>query len=169
MRRNVGPVAWAVLEALAEHAVVDGTTTMSYRSVRDIAADLHLANDTVARALRRLADHGLAQHRADRSTTGRFATGHYLLTLPPDVLTPTTTTAPTPPNQPTDITTQPDHHTTTPTHRTPTTRPTQPTHQRTPPMTTTRTPTTTPNPTARICTMVRGEARRASQRGVRPC
>lgn len=98
VRRNVGPVAWAVLEALAEHAVVDGTTTMSYRSVRDIAADLHLANDTVARALRRLSDHGLAQHRADRSTTGRFATGHYLLTLPPDVLTPTTTTAPTPPN-----------------------------------------------------------------------
>lgn len=99
VRRNVGPVAWAVLEALTEHAVVDGTTTMSYRSVRDIAADLHLANDTVARALRRLADHGLAQHRADRSTTGRFATGHYLLTLPPDVLTPTTTTAPTPPTE----------------------------------------------------------------------
>lgn len=98
VRRNVGPVAWAVLEALAEHAVVDGTTTMSYRSVRDIAADLHLANDTVARALRRLADHGLAQYRADRSATGRFATGHYLLTLPPEVLTATTTTAPTPPN-----------------------------------------------------------------------
>ena len=98
VRRNVGPVAWAVLEALAEHAVHDGTTTMSYRSVRDIAADLHLANDTVARALRRLADHGLAQHRADRSTTGRFATGHYLLTLPPDVLTATATTAPTRPN-----------------------------------------------------------------------
>ena len=111
VRRNVGPVAWAVLEALAEHAVVDGTTTMSYRSVRDIAADLHLANDTVARALRRLADHGLAQHRADRSTTGRFATGHYLLTLPPDVLTPTTTTAPTPPtNRPTS----PPNPTTTP-------------------------------------------------------
>lgn len=97
VRRNVGPVAWAVLEALAEHAVVDGTTTMSYRSVRDLASDLHLANDTVARALRRLADHGLAEHCSDRSTTGRFATGHYLLTLPPDVLTPTTTTTPTPP------------------------------------------------------------------------
>ena len=102
VRRNIGPVAWAVLEALAEHAVVDGTTTMSYRSVRDIAADLHLANDTVARALRRLADHGLAQHRSDRSATGRFATGHYLLTLPPDVIAPTMTTAPTPPtNRPT--------------------------------------------------------------------
>ena len=99
VRRNVGPVAWAVLEALAERAVVDGATTMSYRSVRDLAADLHLANDTVARALRRLADHGIAQHSADRSATGRFATGHYLLTLPPDVLTPTTTTAPTPPTQ----------------------------------------------------------------------
>jgi DNA-binding transcriptional MocR family regulator len=101
VRRNVGPVAWVVLEALAEHAIVDGTTTMSYRSVRDIAADLHLANDTVASALRRLAGHGLAQHRSDRSTTGRFATGHYLLTLPPHVLTPTTSHSPTsPPNRP---------------------------------------------------------------------
>lgn len=112
VRRNVGPVAWAVLEALAEHAVVDGTTTMSYRSVRELAADLHLANDTVARALRRLADHGLAQHRADRSTTGRFATGHYLLTLPPDVLTPITTTAPTAPTTPPTTTTTPPTKTT---------------------------------------------------------
>ena len=102
VRRNVGPVAWAVLEALAEHAVIDGTTTMSYRSVRDIAADLHIANDTVARALRRLADHGLVEHHSDRSITGRFATGHYLLTLPPDVLTPTPTNPrSTPPNRPT--------------------------------------------------------------------
>jgi DNA-binding transcriptional MocR family regulator len=101
VRRSVGPAAWVVLEALAEHAIVDGTTTMSHRSVRDLATDLHLANDTVARALRRLADHGLAQHRSDRSTTGRFATGHYLLTLPPDVLTPTTSHSPTsPPSRP---------------------------------------------------------------------
>jgi len=114
VRRNVGPVAWAVLEALAEQAVIDGTTTMSYRSVRDLAADLRLANDTVARALRRLADHGLAQHRADRSTTGRFATGHYVLTLPPDVLTP----APTDPTSPpTNRPTSPPSPTTTPRHR----------------------------------------------------
>ena len=116
VRRNVGPVAWAVLEALAERAVVDGTTTMSYRSVRDLAADLNLANDTVARALRRLADHGLAQHRSDRSTTGRFATGHYLLTLPPDVLTQTRTATPTPltkrPTSPPTTTTTPQDQTT---------------------------------------------------------
>ena len=111
VRRNVGPVAWAVLEALAEHAVIDGTTTMSYRSVRDLAADLHLANDTVARALRRLADHGFARHRSDRSTTGRFATGHYLLTLPPDVLTPSLTNPPSPPTNPP---TSPRNPTTTP-------------------------------------------------------
>ena len=111
VRRNVGPVAWAVLEALAEHAVIDGTATMSHRSVRDLAADLQLANDTVARALRRLADHGFAQHRSDRSATGRFAIGHYLLTLPPDVLTPTTTHSPTSPRNrpkpPTNPTTTP--------------------------------------------------------------
>lgn len=114
VRRNVGPVAWAVLEALAEHAVADGPTTMSYRSVRDIAADLHLANDTVARALRRLADHGLAQHRSDRSTTGRFATGHYLLTLPPDVLTATPTD---PPTLPTNRSKSPPKPITTPRRR----------------------------------------------------
>lgn len=99
VRRNVGPVAWAVLEALASCAVVDGADTVTYRSVRDIAADLHLANDTVARALQRLADHGLAAHRSARSTTGRFAAGHYVLTLPPDVLTPTPTKPPTPPTK----------------------------------------------------------------------
>ena len=114
VRRNVGPVAWAVLEALAEHAVIDGTTTMSYRSVRDIAADLHLANDTVARALRRLADHGIVEHRSDRSTTGRFAIGHYLLTLPPDVLTPTPTN---PPPSPINRPTRPASPTTTPRHQ----------------------------------------------------
>lgn len=116
VRRNVGPVAWAVLEALAEHAVIDGATTMSYRSVRDIAADLHLANDTVARALRRLADHGFARHRCDRSITGRFATGHYLLTLPPDVLTPIAANPSTPstkrPRPPPTPTTTPRHQST---------------------------------------------------------
>lgn len=88
LRRNVGPTAWVVLEALAEHAVVDVDSTMSYRSVRDLAAELGLANDTVARALRRLADHHLVQHRAARSDVGRFAAGHYLLTLPPEAMTP---------------------------------------------------------------------------------
>ncbi len=97
VRRNTGPVAWAVLETLVEHAVVADTMTVSYRSVRDLAGDLRLANDTVARALRRLADYGLVEHCADRSATGRFATGHYVLTLPPDVLAPTTKTEPTPP------------------------------------------------------------------------
>lgn len=85
VRRNVGPIAWAVLEALSERAVFDGTSTVSYRSVRDVAGDLHLANDTVARALRRLGDLGYLHHEAERSTTGRFGAGRYVLTLPPDV------------------------------------------------------------------------------------
>lgn len=97
VRRNVGPVAWAVREALAEHEDTEDRATVSYRSVRDLATDLGLSNDTIARALRRLAAHGLAQHHAERSSAGRFAKGHYLLSLPPDVLFRTAIAAPTPP------------------------------------------------------------------------
>ncbi len=98
LRRSVGPTAWVVLEALAEHAVVDADSTMSYRSVRDLAAELGLANDTVARALRRLTDQHLVEHRRARSDVGRFAAGHYLLTLPPEAITPTPPHHPEPPS-----------------------------------------------------------------------
>jgi hypothetical protein len=85
LRRTVGPVAWSVLEAIMEHARDDSGRTVSGRSVRDLAAELRLANDTVARALRRLADTGLVVHESDRESSGRFGAGRYILTLPPDV------------------------------------------------------------------------------------
>ena len=47
---------------------------------------LGVANDTVARALRRLDAAGLAHHEADRDTSGRFGAGRYVLTLPPDLI-----------------------------------------------------------------------------------
>lgn len=85
MRRTIGPIAWIVLEVLSEHAHDEGGRTVSCRSVRDIAAELRLADDTVARALRRLADSRLVVHEADRGPEGRFGFGRYVLTLPPNV------------------------------------------------------------------------------------
>jgi DNA-binding transcriptional MocR family regulator len=94
MRRTVGPVAWSVLEVIAEHAHDDRGRAVSCRSVRDLAVELRLANDTVARALRRLADTGLIVHEADRESSGRFGTGRYVLTLPPNVFDPTSARVP---------------------------------------------------------------------------
>ena len=100
VRRAVGPTAWAVLESLAANAgEIDGET-VSYESVRRIAAALDLAKDTVARALRRLADADLVVYVPGRSDDGRFATSYYRLAFPPDLFlefvaaTPAIETAP---------------------------------------------------------------------------
>jgi hypothetical protein len=85
LRRTLGPVAWAVLEVLAETAELHGDRTVSCCSVRGLATELRLASDTVARALRRLADSGLLHHESDRDAGGRFGLGRYVLTLPPNV------------------------------------------------------------------------------------
>jgi hypothetical protein len=98
LRRSVGPVAWSVLEAVAEHREPDGERTVSYRSVRELAAELRLANDTVARALRKLGDAGLVRHESDREVSGRFGSCRYVLTLPPNVFDVATDSEhPTPP------------------------------------------------------------------------
>jgi hypothetical protein len=85
LRRTIGPVGWAVLEVLAERVELYGDRTVSCCSVRGLAAELRLASDTVARALHRLADAGLLHHEADRDASGRFGSGRYVLTLPPNV------------------------------------------------------------------------------------
>ena len=85
LRGTIGPVAWAVLEVVAERSDPREEGTVSCSSVRGLATELHLANDTVARALRRLAQAGLLHYAADRDATGRFGSGRYVLTLPPNV------------------------------------------------------------------------------------
>jgi DNA-binding transcriptional MocR family regulator len=85
-RRAVGPIAWCVLEHLAETAEHRAGNTVSYESVRSTAGALGFANDTVARALRRLADAGLITYVPSRAVDGRFASSHYRLTLPANVL-----------------------------------------------------------------------------------
>lgn len=74
-----------MLEHLAETAEDRAGNTVSYETVRSTASALGLANDTVARALRRLADAGLITHIPGRSVDGRFASSHYRLTFPADV------------------------------------------------------------------------------------
>jgi hypothetical protein len=90
LRGTVGPVASAVLEVVAERLDRREDRTVSCCSVRGLATELHLASDTVARALRRLADAGLLHHEADRDASGRFGSGRYVLTLPPNVFDLTT-------------------------------------------------------------------------------
>jgi hypothetical protein len=85
MRRAVGSIAWCVLEHLAETAEDRAGNTVSYETVRSTAGALGLANDTVARALRRLADAGLTTYVPGRAVDGRFASSHYRLTFTADV------------------------------------------------------------------------------------
>jgi hypothetical protein len=88
VRRRLGPVAWVVLECLAEHAVARGDVPVSCRSVRGLADELDLSKDSVARALQRLRRDGLVAHVGDRGDDGRFGRGHYVLSLPADVFAP---------------------------------------------------------------------------------
>jgi hypothetical protein len=84
-RRAVGSIAWCVLEHLAENAEDRAGATVSYESVRSAAGAVGYANDTVARALRRLADAGLITYVPSHSVNGRFSSSHYRLTFPADV------------------------------------------------------------------------------------
>lgn len=74
LRRRLGPVAWFVLEELvpsADDAAVVET------SVRALAGDLSLNNDTVARALGRLRAEGLVVAEPQPNDGGRFGAGRY--------------------------------------------------------------------------------------------
>ncbi len=83
IRRRLGPIAWVVLECLAESSVDCAGESVSFESVRGIAELLGLAKDTVARALRRLADEALVIFVASRQHDGRFGPSHYRLSFPP--------------------------------------------------------------------------------------
>lgn len=85
VRRAVGPIAWVLLEHLAETSVDFDGETVSHESVRRLSDALDLAKDTVARALRRLAGAGLVAHVPTRSDDGSFGPSHYRLTPPPDL------------------------------------------------------------------------------------
>jgi DNA-binding transcriptional MocR family regulator len=88
LRRAIGPTAWVVLEALVQSA--DSTATddfMTRQSIRDLAVELGLAKDTVARAVRVLREVGLLSHTQGRGNAGVFEPGRYVISLPNDVFT----------------------------------------------------------------------------------
>ena len=84
----VGPTAWVVLETLLHDAEPTGSDEYAaHRSIRDLAAEIGLAKDTVARAIRALREVGLISHAQRRSGAGTFDPGRYAISLPNDVAT----------------------------------------------------------------------------------
>jgi hypothetical protein len=93
--RQVGPTAWAVLEL----AVARGDGRVSAVSARRVAAELGVAKDTAARALRALTGAGLLDPMPRRRSGGRFEPGGYRLHVPVDVLAPDADRAETTPRR----------------------------------------------------------------------
>lgn len=87
LRRELGPLAWFVLEELVLAADEDpGTGELrSGVGVRDLAASLGMSKDTVARGLHGLIAAGLVCRAVHRANTGRFGSSRYVLSLPPGV------------------------------------------------------------------------------------
>jgi hypothetical protein len=98
VRRAVGPTAWVALEVLAARAGAGSGRSVVAASVRHTATALGLSKNATHRAIRRLIDAGLVEPTQQRSPDGRYLTGNYWLTIPPDVLTvePAAELAPTP-------------------------------------------------------------------------
>ena len=80
LRRELGPLVWAVLEDIAMDAQPVGGEFVAETNVRRLAANLGVSKDTVARALRRLDDRSLVTRRpARRELGGTFAPATYAL------------------------------------------------------------------------------------------
>lgn len=79
VRRQLGPVAWAVLEDALCDVDMDASGRLTARtSVRRVAASLGVSKDTAARALTRLLELGLLiRHGGARAGDGTFSTGSY--------------------------------------------------------------------------------------------
>lgn len=103
VRREIGAVAWVVLEQLCATAVHDPDLEdlVVATSTRALAGSLGFSKDTAARALHVLREAGLVCAMPVRGAGGRFDSPRYLITTPHDVLRPQTisarTTRTTPP------------------------------------------------------------------------
>lgn len=82
LRRQLGLTAWAVLEELVAHSHEPIECCLADASVRGLATDLGLSKDTIARALRRLGNVGIAVAEQRRTAAGTFATGTYRIAIP---------------------------------------------------------------------------------------
>jgi DNA-binding MarR family transcriptional regulator len=83
-RRELGPLAWLVLEELALHAGQDGEAGIltSAVGVRDLAGALGISKDTAARGVARLIGKRLVRREIERDRGGRFGSSRYVLALP---------------------------------------------------------------------------------------
>ena len=82
LRRALGPTSWMVLEELLLHSTGPADACVARVSVRALAASLGLAKDTTGRAIRRLRDTGLVTVTQQRTESGVFDTGTYLIAVP---------------------------------------------------------------------------------------
>lgn len=83
-RRSLDPTAWVVLEelVLAADTEAAGSTVLAPTSVRALASQLGLSKDTVASALRRLANAGIVRRQDERDAgSGRFGHSRYVVDL----------------------------------------------------------------------------------------
>ena len=82
LRRPLGPTSWVVLEELLLCSTGPADACVAQVSVRALAASLGLAKDTVGRAIRRLRYAGLVTVTQQRTDSGIFDTGTYLIAVP---------------------------------------------------------------------------------------
>lgn len=74
LRRQLGLTAWVALEELVAHSHGPIECCLADASVRGLATELGLSKDTIARALRRLGNVGIAVAEQRRTAAGTFAT-----------------------------------------------------------------------------------------------
>lgn len=86
LKRQLGPMAWAVLEDVALDAEADEAGRLvATTSTRRVADNLGLTPGTTARALARLRSMGLVSHTRHDGPAGRFGLSAYVLAAIPGV------------------------------------------------------------------------------------
>jgi DNA-binding transcriptional ArsR family regulator len=82
-RRDLGAVAWSILEALALASAEDHGVWSATTNARELARRLDIGKDRAAAALSTLRRAGLVVAHTNReATTSRFAASHYEVRLP---------------------------------------------------------------------------------------
>lgn len=82
-RRQLGVVAWSVLEAVALSGSTEDGAWVATTNARDLAAQLGVGKDRVAKALGVLRAAGLVvSHTSRDASTSRFAPSRYEVRLP---------------------------------------------------------------------------------------
>ena len=80
LKRELGPLVWAVLEDVALEARPDGAgRSLAATSSRAVAEHLGVAPGTAAKALARLRSLGLVDHARQAGEAGRFGLSVYVL------------------------------------------------------------------------------------------